>query len=144
MNEREKTEIKRLLKTYRHVVVCSVDDNGFPAAKAMSIIKSEGAHTLWFSTNVSSTRTAQFLKNSKACVYFMDIAAIHGLSLTGEMTVITDDKTKAEFWFEGAEMYYPQGRTDPDYCIYKFTAEKGRYYHNLESISFTADINLEV
>ena len=33
-------------------------------------------------------------------------------------------------------MYYPQGVTDPDYCVLKFTAVKGRYYSNFKSEDF--------
>ena len=31
---------------------------------------------------------------------------------------------------------YPGGVTDPDYCVLKFTASKGRYYANFKSESF--------
>ena len=31
---------------------------------------------------------------------------------------------------------YPEGVADPDYCILKFTAEKGRYYSNFKSEDF--------
>ena len=33
-------------------------------------------------------------------------------------------------------MYYPKGVNDPDYCVLKFTAEKGRYYSNFRSEDF--------
>lgn len=33
-------------------------------------------------------------------------------------------------------MYYKQGVTDPDYCVLKFTAVKGRHYCDLKSESF--------
>ena len=34
-------------------------------------------------------------------------------------------EAKQMIWLEGDTMYYPQGVTDPDYCVLKFTAEKG-------------------
>ena len=36
----------------------------------------------------------------------------------------------------GDAMYYPRGVTDPDYCVLKFTAERGRYYSNFKSEDF--------
>ena len=33
-------------------------------------------------------------------------------------------------------MYYPEGVDDPDYCVLKFTAEKGNYYHGLKNTDF--------
>ncbi|GHT31057.1 hypothetical protein AGMMS49574_12160 [Bacteroidia bacterium] len=43
---------------------------------------------------------------------------------------------KRELWQRGDKMFYPQGVTDPDYCILKFTAKEGRYYCNLKTESF--------
>lgn len=37
---------------------------------------------------------------------------------------------------EGDTMYYREGVTDPDYCVLRFTAEKGRYYSNFNSEDF--------
>lgn len=34
------------------------------------------------------------------------------------------------------DIFYKKGVTDPDYCVLKFTAVKGRYYCNLKTESF--------
>ena len=39
-------------------------------------------------------------------------------------------------WQEGDTMYYPEGVTDPDYCVLRFTAERGRYYSNFKTEDF--------
>lgn len=57
--------------------------------------------------------------------------------LNGKVEVAQDHETKARFWFDGAEMYYPLGVDDPDYSILKFTAERGNYYHGLENLTFS-------
>jgi pyridoxamine 5'-phosphate oxidase len=59
--------------------------------------------------------------------------------LTGKMQVYTDNETKLAFWKQGDEMYYPLGPTDPDYCILRFTADRGNYYHGLQKHLFSAD-----
>jgi general stress protein 26 len=56
--------------------------------------------------------------------------------LTGKMEVLTDQKTKDMIWRTGDKMFYKQGVTDPDYCVLKFTAKKGRYYCDLKTESF--------
>lgn len=33
-------------------------------------------------------------------------------------------------------MYYKDGVIDPDYCVLKFTATKGKYYSNFRSEDF--------
>ena len=59
--------------------------------------------------------------------------------LTGTMEVLQDDKTKQEIWRTGDTMYYKQGVTDPDYCVLKFTAIRGRYYCDLKTKSFNIE-----
>jgi general stress protein 26 len=120
--------ILKQVDSTREVVVCSMDEAGFPNAKAMFLRKHEGLHTFWFSTNVSAARTMRFQENPKACLYFLDADAIHGLMLTGEMKVFMDEETKQDFWEPSDIMYYQQGPTDPDYCMMCFTAGKGNYW----------------
>lgn len=59
--------------------------------------------------------------------------------LRGTMEVLTGQEVKKEIWQEGDEMYYPEGVTDPDYCVLKFKAQDGRYYSNFESEDFLID-----
>jgi hypothetical protein len=39
----------------------------------------------------------------------------------------------------GDEMYYPNGVTDPDYCVLKFTAQNRRYYSKFKSENFEVE-----
>lgn len=139
MNEQNKYDIIKLVESSRDAIVCSVDENGFPNAKTMFRCKNEGLHTFWFSTNTSAIRTQQWLKQPKSCIYFVDATDFHGLMLTGNMLVCTDDETKLNFWNQGDEQYYPLGPTDPDYCILHFEADKGNYYHGAQKHLFNVD-----
>jgi pyridoxamine 5'-phosphate oxidase len=139
MNEKIMTEISKLVADTRNIIVCSVDDQGYPNAKAMFKIVHDNLKTFYFSTNTSSLRTQQFLINSKASLYFYSNNMINGLMLVGEMEVLTDNKTKQQFWQDGWEVFYPKGITDPDYCILKFTAKNGNYYHALQKHIFNIE-----
>lgn len=57
--------------------------------------------------------------------------------LRGTMDVLTDAESKEMIWREGDTEYYPCGVSDPDCCVLKFTAEKGRYYSNCRSEDFS-------
>jgi pyridoxamine 5'-phosphate oxidase len=128
MNEQVKSDIIRLVENSRDVIACSIAENGFPNAKTMFLAKHEELHTFWFSTNMSATRTGQWMQQPNACIYFADGTEIHGLMLTGHMEVCSDNETKQAFWKQGDEQYYSLGPTDPDYCILRFTAEQGNYW----------------
>ena len=122
--------------------ICSIDDGGFPNVKAMlKPRKRIGLKEFYFSTNTSSMRVRQFLANPKASIYFYHKGLIKyvGVMLTGKMEVLTDQETKNVIWRRGDTLFYKQGVTDPDYCVIKFTAEKGRYYCDLKTEDFKID-----
>ena len=119
--------------------ICSVDDAGFPSIKAMlRPRKRNGLKEFYFSTNTSSMRVKQFQNNPKASIYFYHKGLIKyvGIMLVGNMEVLTDQETKNSIWKKGDTIFYKEGVTDPDYCVLKFTAEKGRYYCDLKTESF--------
>ena len=136
MNNPEHT-IGKLIEKQKIAFIASIDGDGFPNMKAMLLPrKRNGIKEFWFSTNTSSNRVAQYRHNPKAGIYSCDRRFYRGVQLLGTMEVLEDAATKEEMWQNGDEIYYPQGVTDPDYCILKFTAQRGRYYCNFKSEDF--------
>lgn len=101
--------------------------------------KREGLKHIYLSTNTSSMRVSQFLKNNRACLYVCNTRFFKGVMLRGTMEILTDSTSKEMIWQEGDTMYYPEGVTDPDYCVLKFTAFSGRYYSGFKSEDFTIE-----
>ncbi|MGF7141693.1 general stress protein 26 [Anaerotaenia torta] len=129
LTEKVLEDVIKQVDDTRDVIVCSVDENGMPNAKAMFLRSHEGLHTFWFSSNVSASRTKRWQENPKACLYFLNSEEFRGLMVTGELQVCMDDETKKRFFEPGDINYYPQGPTDPDYCMLRFTADKGNYWY---------------
>ena len=118
----------------------SIDKEGFPNMKAMlQPRRREGIRVLYFTTNTSSMRVAQFRENNHACVYFCDAKVFKGVMMRGTMEVLTDSASKEMIWREGDMEYYKEGVTDPDYCVLKFTAFSGRFYSDYSSESFVVE-----
>lgn len=71
-------------------------------------------------------KVKHFKLNNKACIYFYKRGRFSyiGITLIGTMEVLTDQKSKDEIWKEGDTLFYKQGKTDPDYCVLKFMAQK--------------------
>lgn len=121
-------------------IIGSVDQEGFPNTKAMlKPRKRVGIREIYFSTNTSSIRVAQFKQSPKSCLYFFDRRFFRGVMLRGTMDVLTDIEIKKEIWQDGDEIYYPEGIIDTDYCVLRFTAIDGRYYSNFKSENFLID-----
>ena len=130
--------IIKFIQRQKTVFVGSVDEDGFPNMKAMFTPRKIDGNCFYFSTNTSSMRSQQYMKNPKASIYFYSKGRFkyEGVMLTGTMEVLQDAETKQEIWRTGDTMFYKQGVTDPDYCVLKFTARKGRYYCDLKTESF--------
>ena len=86
----------------------SVSAEGFPNVKAMLAPRKRiGLKTMYFTSNTSSMRAAQYRDNPKACVYFCDRRFFRGVMLTGTMEVLEDSESREMIWQEGDTMYFP-------------------------------------
>ncbi len=106
--------------------------------KAMLMPRKIDGNCFYFSTNTSSMRVAQYRKNPKASIYFFNKGRFRyeGVMLIGVVEILEDEPTKKEIWRAGDTMFYKKGIADPDYCVLKFAAAKGRYYCDLKTESF--------
>ena len=136
MKDREKT-IGNLIDKSKLSIISYISEDGFPVSKAMLAPRERnGIREFWFSTNTSSNKVKAFRENPKASIYFVDRRFFRGVSLSGTMEVLETDEAKERIWRTGDTMYYHEGVTDPDYCVLRFTATKGRYYSNFKSEDF--------
>lgn len=136
MRNPEKT-IGNIADKSKLAFISYVDNEGYPITKAMLQPRErEGIKVFWFSTNTSSNKVKFFRENPKASIYFVDKRFFRGVSLIGTVEVLETGEAKERIWRVGDTMYYPGGVTDPDYCVLKFTAVRGRYYSNFKSENF--------
>lgn len=133
-----KEQIFEFIGKQKTAFMASVDEDGFPNLKAMFAPRKIEGNCFYFTTNTSSMRSQQFMKNPKASIYFYQRGRFRyeGIMLIGTMEVLQDDEIKKEIWRTGDSMFYKEGVTDPDYCVLKFTAVKGRHYCDLKTESF--------
>ncbi len=135
-------DLKKIEKFIDKQKVCflgSIDDENYPNIKAMlKTRKRIGLQEFYLSTNTSSLRVKQYKNNPNASIYFYHKGLIRyiGVMLIGKIEVLTDQETKNALWKRGDTIFYKKGVTDPDYCILKFTAKKGRYYCDLKTENF--------
>lgn len=138
---RNRQHIIEFIQKQKTSFISSVDEDGFPNIKAMFAPRKIDGNFFYFTTNTSSMRSQQFMDNPKASIYFYNRGRFkyEGIMLTGTMEVLQDDDIKREIWRTGDTIYYKQGVTDPDYCVLKFTAIKGRHYCDLKTESFQVE-----
>ncbi len=130
-----KEQVFEFIKKQKTAIISSVDSEGFPNTKAMLSPRKMDGNDFYFSTNTSSLKVAQYNEDEKACIYFYKrgLFSYMGIMLVGTMQVLTDQNIKDEIWRAGDTMFYKKGKTDPDYCILKFSALKCRVYKDLKT-----------
>lgn len=128
-------QVFEFIKKQKTAMISSVDSEGFPNTKAMLSPRKIDGNDFYFSTNTSSMRVAQYNADEKACIYFYKrgLFSYMGVMLVGTMQVLTEQSVKDEIWRAGDTMFYRKGKTDPDYCILKFSALKCRVYKDLKT-----------
>ncbi|WP_410770252.1 pyridoxamine 5'-phosphate oxidase family protein [Fontibacillus sp. BL9] len=139
MNENAKESITNLRKNSSTAYLASINGEGYPVMRAMLVLEHDSFKTQYFSTNTSSGKVSYYQNNPKASVYYCEPQNYKGVLFVGEMQVCTDQETKDFLWREGFECYYPQGATDPDYCVLKFTASSGSFYNGPNSAKFSIE-----
>ncbi len=112
-----------IVKALEHCTIATIDDQGFPRASSISSIKVEGLHTMWFSTGLSSGKVRCLKKNNKVSVCYQQEG--QNVTLMGIIDILTNEEIKRELWVDWFIEHFPEGPTDPNYCILKFTAQKG-------------------
>lgn len=132
-------KIEKFIRKQKVGFICSIDSENYPNVRAMLKPREHiGLKEFYFSTNTSSAKVQQYLNNPHASIYFYHKGLIKytGVMLKGTMEVLTDQTTKDLIWRTGDIIFYKKGKTDPDYCVLKFTATSGNYYSNLQTQSF--------
>lgn len=86
---------------------------------------------MYFTTNTSSKKVSRIRNNPNVALYFCEPDVFRGICVSGTMEEVTDTSLKESLWQRGWTIYYPQGKTDPDYTILKFTSTKIEGWYDL-------------
>jgi general stress protein 26 len=124
--------IETLINAKKICFLSSVNHEGFPVTRAMlKPIEMENG-IFYLHTNTSSNKVQEFLNNSKACIYFCDDQSFQGVTLLGNMEVMSNNVDKQKFWKDEYSVYYSKGEGLSDFTVLKFSLLSGKYYHDFE------------
>jgi len=130
-------QIEKIINSASLAYVGAIDENGYPTTKAINWNKKyfEKLNIFYFASNHGSLRAKLWKKNPKATLYFNK--GFNGVMFWGKMEVLDTPELRQKLWNPLYGFIYKNGgKNDPDYCILKFTARKGRHYANFHSEDF--------
>ena len=122
-------QIYEFIARQKTSLISSVDEEGYPATRALIQPVLIEDNDIYFATYTSSRKVRHYRNNPKACVYFYEKGRnFQGVEIKGTMEVCTDQAIKQRFWKPFFNRFYRKGVTDPDYCILKFTGFEAQWF----------------
>ncbi len=117
------------------VSIASVRGDGYPRVCVVSKLRAEGFSEIYFSTGTRSTKVKHFRSNSRSSICYY--RGGDSVTLVGDVTIVEDHQVKAELWQEWLIDHFPEGPTDPNYCIVKFTTKEATIWIDQHFETFT-------
>ena len=130
MNTKIIEKANEILKKAANVSLGVIDENGYPVVMAMSPTNTETINEVFMTTTLDSNKAKCLQKNNKASVCCA--TTNDNITLVGEVEICTDQETKSKCWQNWFIEVYPDGETDPNYCVLKFTAKRASMFVDCE------------
>ena len=97
-------------------------------ARPMAIAALDEGMGAYLVTDINSIKVEEISINPQALLTFQ--SARRFASVRGELTVMHDRQLIEKLWKETWKLWFPQGKSDPDIALLKFTAHEGEYWDN--------------
>ena len=119
-----------------------IDENGYPNVSTVSTIRPDSMFEAYFATGLNANKTKRIRRDKLSSVCYRSEG--NNVTLVGEAEILTDQETKDMCWQPWFINHFPQGKTDPNYCIIKFTAKRISLWIDAEGAEFTIEELLKV
>ena len=97
-------------------------------ARPMAIARLDVGMGAYLVTDINSIKVDEIGANPQAVLTFQ--SARRFASVRGELTVLRDRPLIEDLWTEAWKLWFPQGKSDPNIALLKFTAHDGEYWDN--------------
>jgi general stress protein 26 len=97
-------------------------------ARPMAIVHLDDGIDAYLVTDINSIKVDEIKANPRALLTFQ--SARKFASVSGELTVLRDRELIETMWKEAWKVWFPNGKSDPNIALLKFTALEGEYWDN--------------
>ncbi|MCL2579861.1 MAG: pyridoxamine 5'-phosphate oxidase family protein [Oscillospiraceae bacterium] len=104
-----------------------IDEDGFPSASTVSILKSDGIKTLSFCGGLGDNKAKRAANCNRASICVNSL--YYNITLVGTLEILTDGETKKGMWNAFCNEYWT-GPEDPDFCVFRFHTQRYNLYVN--------------
>ncbi|GLR15613.1 pyridoxamine 5'-phosphate oxidase family protein [Portibacter lacus] len=106
---------------------CDLDAKPFHATP-MSTQKVEDNGVIWFFSSGNSERNKKLKKDSRVQLLITDDGSSNYMSIYGDAIFVHDQEKVKELWSPFVKAWFPEGPSDPNLTLLKFTPKEGFYW----------------
>ncbi len=99
-------------------------------ARPMHKVQNEFAGTLWFFTDVTTTKTVEIEDTHDVCLSYQDTHKQLYISVSGTARVIRDPTLVDKFWNPMVGAWFPKGKADPNIGLIEVNVEQAEVWNS--------------
>ena len=111
-----------IIDSARSRTLITVDEDGKPQARTISVFPLEDDMVIWLGTSTRSRKVKQIKNNPNVMVFYYDTKGHSYVSIAGQARLVNDPKKKAHYWKKSWTRYYPD--PEKDYILIEVTPER--------------------
>jgi general stress protein 26 len=119
-------KVAELLKDFRFAMFTTIDEQGKLVAHPLTVQEREFDGDLWFIIGRDASAVTHVDINPSAGVSLSSNDS--WVSLSGTAGVVEDTAKLKELWNPAVEAWFPDGPTDPNVTLLKFSADSAEYW----------------
>jgi general stress protein 26 len=122
-----RAKAEKLLSGIKTVFLATNGSHGHPNLRAMMPLLFEGVQTLWFSTELESSKIIELVKDNKAAVLGYSPRSMSEFRLWGSVKILDDMASRKHVWTDYLKEHFPGGAQDPNLRVLRFDAVSGLF-----------------
>jgi general stress protein 26 len=111
-----------IIESAQSKALITVDEDGKPQARTMSVFPIEEDWVIWLGTSTNSRKIKQIKNNPNVMVFYYDSNGKSYVSVAGQARIVDDPEKKAHYWMDGWTVFYPN--PEKDYILIEVTPER--------------------
>ena len=124
------SRLHEILESFEDAVLMTkrTDGTDHLHGRPMRVQAVEADHSVWFFTSVDSSMVHESMFDTEAYVVGQEkgrYAVVRGI------VSATKDRARIDkYWNKHVEAWFPEGKSDPNLCLVKFTPREGEWWDN--------------
>jgi general stress protein 26 len=124
-----KQTVRDLLQRHRYSKLITIGVDGTPRGRIMTHLPPEKDMIIWYATGLHTNKIKEIKRNPEVSVFVDHPTDNSGVSIVGKAEILTDERLRKKYWQDAWGFFWPDGPSNPDYCLLKITPMRMEYFN---------------